>query len=312
MRSMMNHLWHRLRTAARRTGWAGLVLVLLCAALGSLALAPTHDASPYVREDVRIPVADGHYSLALTILRPRGDGPFGAIVLNHGVGEGARDRFLESPTLFIQAASAFVSRGYAVVMPLRRGFGETGGEFAEDAGECGSPHYGRGERAAARDVLAAYEFTRKLPYVDPERMILAGQSAGGVASLYAAAQQPKGLVAVLAFAAGRGGNPALHPGIPCAAEALAALFQDLGTSVRVPVLMYYAENDLYFGPAASRSWFQRLQGAGVEAEYVLQPPFGSNGHFVFADGKGVELWLPTVERFLERHRIPFQSTKQRT
>jgi dienelactone hydrolase len=292
--------------------WAALVLALLCAALGSLALAPTHDASPYVREDVRIPVADGHYSLALTILRPRGDGPFGAIVLNHGVGEGARERFLESPTLFLQAASAFVSRGYAVVMPLRRGFGESGGEFAEDAGDCRSPHYGRGERAAANDVLAAYEFARKLPYVDPRRMILAGQSAGGVASLYAAAQQPDGLLAVLAFAAGRGGNPALHPGIPCAAEALAALFQDVGGSIRVPVLMYYAENDLYFGPAASRSWFQRLQAGGVDAEYVLQPPFGSNGHFVFADGKGVELWLPTVERFLERHRIPFQSTKQRT
>ena len=289
-----------------------LVMLLLCAALGSLAFAPTHDASPYVREDVRVPVADGHYSLALTILRPRGDGPFGAIVLNHGVGEGARDRFLESPTLFIQAASAFVSRGYAVVMPLRRGFGESGGEFAEDAGECGSPHYGRGERAAARDVLAAYEFARKLPYVDPERMILAGQSAGGVASLYAAAQQPKGLVAVLAFAAGRGGNPALHPGIPCAAEALAALFQDVGGSIRVPVLMYYAENDLYFGPAASRAWFQRLQGAGVDAEYVLQPPFGTNGHFVFGDTKGVELWLPTVERFLQRHRIPFELAKQRT
>ena len=307
----MNDLWHRLRTAARPTGWTGLVL-LLCAALGSLALTPTHDASPYVREDVRIPVADGHYSLALTILRPRGDGPFGAIVLNHGVGEGARERFLESPTLFLQAASAFVSRGYAVVMPLRRGFGESGGAFAEDAGDCRSPHYGRGERAAANDVLAAYEFARKLPYVDPRRMILAGQSAGGVASLYAAAQQPDGLLAVLAFAAGRGGNPALHPGIPCAAEALAALFQDVGGSIRVPVLMYYAENDLYFGPAASRSWFQRLQAGGVDAEYVLQPPFGSNGHFIFADGKGVELWLPTVERFLQRHRIPFELAKQRT
>jgi alpha-beta hydrolase superfamily lysophospholipase len=67
-------------------------------------------------------------------------GPFGAIILNHGVGEGVRERFLESPTLFIQAASAFVSRGYAVVLPLRRGFGETGGAFAEDAAECGSPH----------------------------------------------------------------------------------------------------------------------------------------------------------------------------
>src|SRR3954465_11801711 len=147
--------FYRLRSAARRTGWSGLVLALLCAMLRTFVVAPAHNDSPYIRDDVRIPVADGHYSLALTILRPRGDGPFGAIVLNHGVGEGARDRFLESPTLFIQAASAFVSRGYAVVMPLRRGFGETGGEFAEDAGECSSPQYRRGERAAASDVLAA-------------------------------------------------------------------------------------------------------------------------------------------------------------
>jgi dienelactone hydrolase len=308
----MSTLWHRLQAAARRTGWAGLAVAFLCAALGGLVLAPSRSDSPYAREDIRIPVAEGHYSLAVTILRPRGDGPFGAIVLNHGVGEGARERFLESSTLFIQAASAFVSRGYAVVMPLRRGFGETGGAFAEDAGECSNPHYGRGERAAANDVLAAYEFARRLPYVDPDRMILAGQSAGGVASLYAAAQQPAGLVAVLAFAAGRGGNPALKPGTPCAPEALAALLQDLGASIRVPVLMYYAENDLYFGPVASRSWFQRLQAGGVEAEYVLQPPFGANGHFVFGDTKGVELWLPAVERFLERHRIPFAAARQPT
>lgn len=289
-----------------------LVLALLCAALGALVLVPARNDSPYAREDVRIPVADGHYSLAVTILRPRGEGPFGAIVLNHGVGEDARERFLESPTLFIQAASAFIARGYAVVMPLRRGFGETGGAFAEDAGDCSSPRYGRGERAAASDVLAAYEFARKLPYVDPERMILAGQSAGGVASLYAAALQPAGLMAVLAFAAGRGGNPARHPGMPCATEALAALFQDLGVSVRVPVLMYYAENDLYFGPAASRSWFQRFKAGGVEAQYVLHPPFGADGHFVFGDSKGVELWLPAVERFLERHRIAFDPAQQRS
>lgn len=292
--------------------WVGLVIALLCAAMGALFLAPARSDSAYVRDDIRIPVADGHYSLAVTILRPRGEGPFGAIVLNHGANADPRQRFLESPTLFIQAASAFVARGYVVVMPLRRGFGETGGAFAEDAGDCRTPLYSRGERAAANDVLAAYQFTRKLPYVDPARMILAGQSAGGVASLYAAAQQPAGLMAVLAFAAGRGGNPSVHPGSPCAAEALAALFQDLGASVRVPALMYYAENDLYFGPAASRSWFQRFKAGGVDAEYVLQPPFGKNGHFVFGDTKGVELWLPTVERFLERHRIPFSQEKRST
>jgi hypothetical protein len=76
--------------------------------------------------------------------------------------------------------------------------------------------------------------------------------------------------------------------------------------------MYYAENDLYFGPVASRSWFQRFKAGGVEAEYVLQPPFGQDGHFVFGDSKGIQLWLPTVEQFLERHRIPFAAAKQRT
>jgi len=305
----------RLRSGAWRIGAAGLVLALLWTAFGALLLAPAHTDSAYlgdnIRDDIRIPAADGHYSLALTILRPRGDGPFGAIVLNHGVGGGERERFLESPALFIQAARAFVKRDYVVVMPLRRGFGETGGEFAEDAGECSSPHYRRGERAAASDVLAAYEFARKLPYVDPERMILAGQSAGAVASLYAASEQPAGLTAVLAFAAGRGGDPELHPGVPCAAEPMAVLFQEIGKSVRVPVLMYYTENDLYFGPATSGSWFKRFRAGGAQAEYILQPPFGRNGHYLFGETGGVELWLPAVERFLERHHIPFGPAKQR-
>ena len=45
---------------------------------------------------------------------------------------------------------------------------------------------------------------------------------------------------------------------------------------------------------------------GANAEYVLQPPFGENGHFVFTDAEGAALWLPVVERFLERYKIPFR------
>jgi hypothetical protein len=36
---------------------------LLCAAPGALVLAPARNDSPYVRDDIRIPVAEGHYSL---------------------------------------------------------------------------------------------------------------------------------------------------------------------------------------------------------------------------------------------------------
>lgn len=260
--------------------------------------------SRFAREEVRIPAHGGRTTLAVTILRPRGDGPFGAVILNHGAPFGEYARSLESPALLLHTAAAFAQRGYAVVMPLRRGFGATGGEFAEDPGWCSDADFRRGEAAAAADVLVAYGFARKLPYVDAERIILAGQSAGGVAALFAASQSPPGLQAVLAFSAGRGADPA-QPGVPCAAERLAEVFEEIGRSLRAPALVYYAQNDLYFGPQTSRAWFARLKAGGAAVEYVLQPPYGSNGHYVFTEAGGAESWLPAVERFFARHRIPF-------
>jgi dienelactone hydrolase len=276
-------------------------LAALCWCAGSLFERPPER---FVQEDVRIPAHSGRTTLAITILRPRGDGPFGAVILNHGVPLTKRARSLESPELLLHTAAAFASRGYAVLMPLRRGFGATGGEFAEDAGECASADYRAAERAAAADVLAAYAFARRLPYVDGTRMILAGQSAGGVAALYSAAQAPPGLVAVLAFAAGRGADSTLR-GVPCAPGRLTEVFEDVGRALRAPALVYYAQNDLFFGPVATKSWFEQLKAGGANAEYVLQPPFGANGHYVFTDAAGVAHWLPVVEVFLARHRIPF-------
>jgi dienelactone hydrolase len=197
-------------------------------------------------------------------------------------------------------------------MPLRRGFGATGGWFAEDAGSCGNPNYLRGEAAAADDIMAAYDFARRLPYVDASRMILAGQSAGGVASLFTAGTRaPKGLVAVLAFAAGRGGDPVSHPGVPCAVEPLAKVFSDLGRQVKVPVLFHYAANDLYFNAATSQLWFERFNAGGAPAQYVLQPPFSDNGHYIFS-GAGARYWVPAVERFLRRYAVPFGNVVPRS
>ena len=286
----------------------GLRVLLLVAAIVWCAgwLVEPPPPRHFVQHDVRVTAHSGRTTLALTILRPRGDGPFGAVILNHGVPPGARARSLESPAMLLHTAAAFAQRGYAVVMPLRRGFGATGGEFAEDPGECAAADYQAGEKAAAADVLAAYALARRLPFVDASRIILAGQSAGGVAALYAAAQAPEGLVAVLAFAAGRGGDPA-HPGVPCAGERLAVVFEEVGRTLKAPVLLYYAQNDRLFGPEASRAWFARLKAGGARAEYVLQPPFGADGHYVFTDAAGAALWLPAVERFLDRHAIPFRA-----
>ncbi len=262
-----------------------------------------------IQEEVRIPVAGGRrYEVAATILRPDGAGPFGAIVLNHGVPGSERERLKESAAAdFNAAAPVFARRGYVVVMPMRRGFGATGGEFAEDAGPCRNPDYVRAETAASQDVMAAYDYARQLPYVDGKRMILAGQSAGGIVSLFAAGMRaPEGLVAVLAFAAGRGGNPDLRPGVPCAVEPVAKVLETLGAKVKVPVLLHYAENDKYFGPATTKLWHERFTAAGASAEYVMQPAFGKDGHYLFGDIVGVRFWLPAVERFLARNKIAFE------
>jgi dienelactone hydrolase len=285
-------------------------VLVLAAVLWAAGAFEQREPPRFVQEDVRIRPPGERYTLAVSILRPRGEGRFGAVILNHGVAPTAQGRRAESPALLIHTATAFAQREYAVFMPLRRGFGMTGGEFAEDTGPCSAPDFRRGERAAATDVLAAYEYARTLPYVDGSRIILAGQSAGGVASLHAAAQKPEGLVAVLAFAAGRGADPR-HPGVPCASEHLAAAFEELGRAIEVPVLLHYAQNDRSFGPATSELWFRRFKAGGGRAEYVLQPPFGADGHYVFSTEAGVRIWLPQVERFLQRHGVPFDRPAQR-
>lgn len=300
-------------------------IVSLCVFVAGQALADQSSAAPHVvdphivdhsplsgpkllQEEVRIPAQSGRYEVAATILRPEGEGPFGVVVLNHGVPGSEAERVKESAaTDFNAAAPVFARRGYVVVMPMRRGFGATGGEFAEDAGPCRRPDYMRAEAAAAEDVMAAYDYARKLPYVDNQRMILAGQSAGAIVSMFVAGTRaPEGLVAVLGFAAGRGGNPDLRPGVPCAVEPVAKVFDRIGKSVKVPVLFHYAENDRFFNPATSRLWFDRFVTAGAQGEYVMQPAFGKDGHYLFGDLVGVRYWLPAVEKFFARHNIPFE------
>jgi dienelactone hydrolase len=288
------------------------ILVGLVAALswGSANLVYGQEAAAgtsitLIEEHVRIPGRTGNYTIAATIVRPEGNGPYGAIILNHGTPVSALERAKESTDLLADTAAIFARRGYVVVLPLRRGFGLTGGEFAEDAGSCANPDFRKGESAAAEDVLSAYEYARNLPYVDGGRMMLAGQSAGGVASMYTAARSPQGLVAVLAFAAGRGGNPRRNPGVPCAVEPLARVFDEMGKSIKVPVLFHYAENDRFFNAETSRFWYDRFTAGGAKADYVLQPAFGADGHYIFSDSRGVRHWLPAVERFLGKYGVPF-------
>src|SRR3981189_1240130 len=105
-------------------------LVSLCVFVAGEALADQPaarviDHSPLlgpklIQEDVRIPVQGAHYEVAATILRPQGEGPFGVVVLNHGVPGSEAERVKESAAAdFNAAAPAFARRGYVVGMLVR-------------------------------------------------------------------------------------------------------------------------------------------------------------------------------------------------
>jgi dienelactone hydrolase len=85
------------------------------------------------------------------------------------------------------------------------------------------------------------------------------------------------------------------------------VFDELGKQVKVPVLFHYAENDHFFNPQTSKLWYERFTAGGGHADYVLQPAFGKDGHYIFSEDSGVRYWLPAVERFLSKNNVPFEA-----
>src|SRR4051812_10738430 len=214
-----------------------LIVLGVCAVLLQLDSAGerrtvTPGGRTLIEQDIRIFGPAKRYTIATHIVRPQIAGRVAAVILNHGAGATARERADESAELMRVPALEFAERGYAVFLPLRSGFGATGGPLGEFVGPCESPDYLHGMSAAADDIMAVYAFVRRLPYVDPSHIILAGQSAGGLAALLAAGREPPGLAAVLAFAAGMGGGPQGDPGTPRAAEKMGGLFSPIGPHVK--------------------------------------------------------------------------------
>ncbi len=296
-------------TANRQRGLrAALALTLVVAGCAS---TPAGEASdPALREAVfTLPVPGMGAGIVVTAYRPPGAGPFPWILLSHGTAPDAeanrRIGRYRQPALVHE----WLRRGWAVVVPVRRGYGASGGERPADSfGSCARPDFARAGEAAALDLRTAIDWARSQTDLDAGRWLLVGQSAGGFASIVTAAQQPPGLAAVLAFAPGRGGNPATRPGAPCAADRLADLFASVAPRISVPVLWFYAENDQYIGPTVQRLWFERFRAAGGQGRLVVVPPFRHRlGHGVVTAPEGIPLWTAAVHDFLHAYRpdLPF-------
>ena len=239
--------------------------------------------------------------LEALVTRPDGPGRYPLALLSHGTPRQADDRKRASPLFSTAVAIEFAMRGWTVVTLMRRGYGLSQGEFTESAEPCDpqTDHRARG-RAMAQDITEAVKTLADLPYVDTSRLLLLGVSAGGFASLAAAAERPPGLQALLNFGGGRGST---GPGTVCQPDLLVDTFGQLGKEVQTPSLWVYADNDSFFGPDLAKRFFAAYSESGGKAQLVNLPAVGREGNALFG-GQAIGLWRGPVDRFLDEHGLP--------
>ena len=233
--------------------------------------------------------------LETTIFKPEGDGPFPLIVINHGKSPG--DARLQPRYRSIVAARQFVRRGYVVMLPMRGGFSRSTGSYVR--GGCNIAGNGL---AQADDVRAALDYAVRLPYVDRQKMIVVGQSHGGLATLALGTAPYPGVVGLVNFAGGlRLEN--------CSGweSGLVAAFGEYGASNRLPTLWFYGDNDSYWSATTIAEMYSRYTGAGGKARLVSVGAFKSDSHKLFADRDGLPIWWPEVEKFLFELGLPTRS-----
>lgn len=192
----------------------------------------------YERWEVTYPAGDTTVSGVL--LRPRGRGPFPALVLNHG---------------YIEPSVYVTGQGLAREQDrlAREGFVVLHTDYRGHAASDPAGDLERETRLGyTRDTLHAVASLKRLPYVDPDRVGMLGRSMGGGVTLNAIVAQPDAVRAAVVYASVSSAfvDNLRQFTIPGRPEAAQALYDRFGRPRESP--------DFYAG-LSSRTYFDRVE-----------------------------------------------------
>jgi len=273
------------------------IRALSLALIVSAALAPPARCQSPPKPDTVI-VPSGPLTLRGILWRPAGDGPFPAIMFNHGgyATEGGETLGSEPAIL----GPVFAKHGYVLLFLCRRGVGLSADQgpaegdlmsrALTDSGQDGRNRVQLQllETEALNEATAGLEFLRALPAVDARRIGLAGHSFGGSLTLFVAARDTTVRAAVLFAGAAYSWerSPALRNSLLAAVDHSTA-----------PVLFLHAAND--YSTTSGKALAAEMQRLGRPHRLKIYPAVGTTpreGHnFVFGS---VATWEPDVFAFL--------------
>lgn len=232
--------------------------------------------------------------------RPPGPQARRLVVINHGKAPQAALRAAyRPPACEAEAVRWFLERDFAVILPVRRGYGASGGVLAERYPACApSRDYAVGALETARDIRAAIAYGTALPGVQPDGVVVVGQSAGGLGTIALSSLNPPKVAALVNMAGGDGGHLNQVPHAVCQPPALVRAAGQFGATARQPMLWIYTANDSFFGPELAASMHRAHVAAGGRAQLAQLPAWGTDGHALFFGRGGSAVWGPLVEGFL--------------
>ena len=228
---------------------------------------------------------------------PAGPGPFPAVVYNHGSAGG-----MLSKMAFDSLGPVFAAHGWVFFGPYRRGQGlsATAGKFIGDQISAATKTGGLTAGAATMvhlletdhldDQLAALSWLKKQKFVRPDRIAVAGNSFGGILTVFGA---ERGSYCAAVNSAGAAQSWKNAPLLQSAMERSAR-------NARAPIFFFQAANDYDLSP--SRVLADTMRAAGKDFELKIYPPFGKSaaeGHTLGYFGSTV--WAGDVFQFLNKH-----------
>lgn len=249
-------------------------------AWGWLLAAATALADPLLEPELNEqlltvpPQAREQPTLQASLFLPDGPGPFPVVVMNHGRQEGATRRQPRwRPTDLVRH---WQQRGWAVYLPMRAGFADSGGP--DDDVAC--PDIAARARGAGAQLHRAIDALAGRPELDLGRLVVLGHSEGMLTALgYATATPHAGLKAVINLAGGLRSGLGWCRWQDSLAEGLQTLARQAPRRPEpLPMQWLYAANDSFFDHALARRWAQAWADGGGQAHLLLLPALGPDGH----------------------------------
>ncbi len=262
-------------------------------AASSQAAAALASPTPGAAEAKVYFISDG-LKLVGYLYKPAGNGPFPAIVWNHG-GEESLDEGSE----FDAIADAFVPQGYVVFAPVRRGQPGSEGESIQD--ELKEERKVNGDAAAQvlfaklmdteqlDDQLAGLGYLKSQPFVDTKRIAVMGCADGGVQAILGAASNAgyRSAVALSPASDDWTGNQPLQQTL------LAAV-----SRINIPVMLIHPSADVT--KDSGNTLAEEFERENKPFRLSIHNPIGTPAEQTecFGGPSGVEAWQAEVLAFM--------------